>query len=947
MKPFLQLVSEKLALLSKQELQNTLIILPNRRAKIYLQKHLSERFEAPFWAPSFMSISDFVFDQLKLQEVKSIELLLQLYEIHRQIEKTNPQSLDQFSSWAEILLADFNDIDLYLAPPDQLFRYLSDVKKIAKWDLDSSRLTSAELDYLKFYEQLEKYYEELKQHLSAQRKAYQGLAFRLLSENIHQLKLGFSKIFVVGFNALSTSESSIIDHLKIHYSAEILWDIDRLYFDDPQHEAGHFFRNQLENIDAKKISIIGDYWKQNAKQIKIVGLEGNTAQVKYAAQQLEKLLQQPDFKEEETALILCNEDLMIPMISAIPAQIKQFNLTMSFPLKLHPAYDLVNLTLNLFTNIDAGATLPIQWKFHHKDFIRFIQHSLIQNVINKNTGNCVSQICQFIRKENLNKIQLDTKADHSLISFSTDLEPIANVLLKADNQVIHYVDILIELFQLIAEHIPDEMDLQFVNHFTNLLKSLKQMLDGVQYIERLSTLKRWIQNTLNQSPVPFSGEPLKGMQVMGMLETRTLDFKNLILLSVNEGIIPNSKSYQSFILFDLRREFNLPLPVDNEAVMSYHFYRLLQRTENITLLYNTKSGDTSGAEASRFIKQIEIEIPAINPKIEISHQQLSFHLQADETIASFQVSKNEKIMKQLIDLFSEQGLSPTSINNYKKCSYLFYLSKIAKLNKDGEVEEEFAYNTQGDIIHSTLENFYKELINQEITPALFISQQKRLDTHFTDLLGSEKYKNLDTNHGINLLTKKVLQHFLKSFIIQESQFIELVGSFRIIGLEQKLSRTLDLEYNQQNLTVKFYGNADRIDQYHSNTRIIDYKTGKMNSSDVEIKIAKGNDNWLNMFEGDLEKAFQLMMYAWMYFPQKAPENQLKIAISSFKKQGQYFTLNLYGEDFVSAEKIEKFESDLKLLIQNILNPSLPFTQRKYDQVCSSCDYKVICKRTKA
>ncbi len=937
---FLEKVATELLLLSKDELKNTIVILPNRRAKVYLAKHLANNIQEPIFSPDIVSINDFIYSNLNISEANNLELLLKLYEVHKKLDKKNTQSLDQFTTWADLLIRDFNEIDLFLVSSKRLFTYLRDAKVIAQWDLEPSNLTEQERNYLNFYASLDKYYNEFKSLLLENDIAYQGMAYRLMSEEVENLDLEYSHIFIAGFNSLSPSEDIIFKKLKEYYTTKIFWDIDKYYFENKTHEAGIALRRQLKNEDVSKINFIENNLNTSNKNIDIYGIDGNIAQVKFAAQLIEQQGEISSFNIEDTAIILANEELMIPMISSIPKNIAEFNLTMSFPLKLHPNYDLANSIINLYKNHNFESTENKGLSIYYKYFLIFIQHPFIQAFLNNNT---VTEIIYNINKDNISKIIVNNESLEKLANSSNELSQIFRILKLVDNNINSVLKVIIKIFELLESKESNiNLENSYFTHFIDVFVNLQEILQEVSYIQKLTTLTRWIQNAMNQAPIPFSGEPLAGLQIMGMLETRTLDFKNIIILSVNEGILPKTKAYQSFILFDIKKEFKMPLPSENDAIMAYHFYRLLQRAENISLIYNTSPGQVQGNEMSRFIKQIEIELPLINHNISINHQMVPFKFHSEDIIQNIIIKKTPFIIEKIKDYAINKGFSPSSLNNYKRCSYFFYLQKIVGLKVDDIVEENMAYNTQGTIIHETLEDFYKNYLNKEINA----EELNKSTKHILNIFHNKIYKefgNLNTDTGRGLITKKILEQYIINYIKNEISYLKNNKCY-ILGLEERLSKKLTFKVNNEKITVNFAGSADKIDKNINTIRIIDYKTGKVEPRDLSISVYRGEDQWEKMFNEKYDKAFQLMMYAWMYWDKRPSGFALHSGISALKNNGEYYPLELYKENTITEKNISRFEHDLKELILGLLDSNIPFVQRENDRKCGYCEFKGVCGR---
>lgn len=943
MQSFLEKLVEQILLNPVVNLKESLIIVPNRRAKLYINKYISEKIDKPIWAAEIISINDFVYQQLDLQQPTALELLLKLYEVHKTIEFKNPQDIDQFSNWGELLISDFNDIDLYLTPIDKLFKYLSDVKKISTWELDPEKLTLQEKSYLKFYEGLSQYYFKLKENLLKENLAYQGMAFRLLSEKISTIEFKYKYIYIAGFNALSPSEQTIINHLKNKYDAKVFWDIDSYYYDNKEHEAGYFLRKQLAAEERKKIKFITEDWRNENKKIDIYATNGNIAQVKFAAQLIEENIVNNNYRAEETAIILANEDLMIPMLNSIPQGVDKFNLTMSYPLKHHTIYELVNNVIDLYSGRLAKEDKFVL-SIYHKHFINFLKNSFVQGLLKTNGSSATQKLEEYINRSNISRISLEDNIIKEIEEEDLIFASLFKIFRGFSEKATSVVDVVVELLQYFKTLATNELDKTFLTHFENVISELGILISQIDNIQKVSTIKKWINKVLNQSPIPFSGEPLIGLQIMGMLETRTLDYKNIILLSVNEGVIPSEKIYQSFILYEVKQEFGLPLPRDNDAITSYHFYRLLQRAQNINLLYDRSDSKLTSGESSRFIKQLELELPLYNSKIQIKQHIVTVDYNTKDNSKAIIVEKTKEVIDLLKKYVSKRGLSPSSLNNYKKCSYLFYLQKIAYLKKDDEVEEQMAYNTQGNIVHQTLEEIYKPYLDKQID----IKQFKEMSEVIIETFNLKLNENFGRNNaetGKNFLTKQILEKYINNFISAENKYLENNGSVEILGIEEKLQKTININIDNTSTPILFAGSADRIDRLKSQIRIVDYKTGSVDENHLKINSTTNADQWDKMFTDEYDKAFQLMMYAWMYWEKKPSYNSIISGISALKRHSDFYPLMLYKQEAIDDKNIQRFEKDLIKLVEDIFDIDKPFVQREADRICSNCDYKTICMRT--
>jgi len=887
------------------------------------------------------------------QLVPLIDLLFELYGVHRKIEGSKAQSFDRFNAWGQLLLKDFNELDLYLKDADYVFRYLSEAKTLSKWSLNPDDLTQMERDYLRFYASLGEYYKQLNQILESKSLAYQGMAYRKVAEQINELDIEDKPIIFAGFNALTPAEEKLFDFFEQRGQAKVLWDIDRYYFDDIKQEAGFFLRKQLKDIEAKEISWISDELLSGEKSINIYGLSGDVSIAKMAGNILYDLSEKAQETEgplaDETAVVLANESLIVPMLYSLPPNIETFNITMSYPSKLSRVYELLTNIFDLFLqNTPADGSVNNHPSFYHKQLESVLLHPLIQNYLHKKyQSNAAEEIIKVIRKNNISFIAQKDFPTHLDLPFNKgekDFLQIFAMEVKSPSDLLTLSkNLLQELFDNTSakEH---PLDREFLFHYINLMQRMEDLLNEYPYIRLVSTLKKLFVSLASAEGVPFTGEPLMGVQIMGMLETRTLDFENLILLSANEGMLPKSHVYQSFILPDIKRELGLPLPVDNDSVFAYHFYRLLQGAKNIHILYNTQNDSMGQGELSRYVQQIEWELAEVNPNIKINHQLYHIPLPAGDHDSSISFKKDDFAMQRLRKIATEKGFSPSTLNNYKACSLKFYFQRILGMYTEDEVEETLAANTQGTVIHGVLEDFYLRkkglVINERFLDEMANEYVDALKKKF-----AKEFKEGDIDHGQNLLLRKVAERYVELFIESERAMVKEGIPCTIIDLELKMYRSLLIEVAGEELEVKFQGSADRVDRLGNTVRVIDYKTGKVEDVDVRLYGRDGNQ-WEHMFEGKKDKAFQLMMYAWLYQPLKDSQFSMEAGIIGLKYHAKYFPLSISKEteSDISKEHIDSFEKDLIELMQELFDPKVDFKQCEDDKVCSFCDYKFICGR---
>ena len=953
MEAFLKKVADHIFDNHRDHLNEVYVVVPNRRAALFLGKHLSAKTDVPIWSPQFYSIEDFVFKLSGYQLIPLVDLLFELYAVHRKIEGSKSQSFDRFNAWGQLLLKDFNELDLYLKDADYLFRYLSEAKTLSKWSLNPDDLTQMERDYLRFYASLGDYYKQLTRSLESKKLAYQGMAYRKVVEGLNDLKGEDNPIIFAGFNALTPAEELLFDFFEKHGQATVLWDIDSYYFEDIKHEAGFFLRKQLKDVDKKKISWLSNELSTGAKSINIYGVSGDVSIAKMAGNILADMADDKASRggqlSDDTAVVLANEALIVPMLYSLPDNIDTFNITMSYPSKLSRVYELISNILDLYMqHISIEGKVAKSPSFYHKQLESILLHPLIKQYLHiVSKGNTAEEIVKIIRKNNISFVaqknfpaQFDIKDDQAAIAF---LELFAKKISKPLDLVILVRDLLQILFDK-TDAKENQLDREFLFHYLSLMHRMEDLLTVHPYINLISTLKKLFISLASAQGIPFIGEPLMGVQIMGMLETRTLDFENLILLSANEGMLPKSHVYQSFILPDIKRELGLPLPVDNDSVFAYHFYRLLQGAKNIHILYNTQNDSMGQGELSRYVQQIEWELKEVNPNVEIKHKLYHIPLQSGEYDNSISFDKDDYAMNRLRRIATEKGFSPSTLNSYKGCSLKFYFQRILGMYTEDEVEETLAANTQGTVIHGVLEDFYLRkkglVLNETFLDEIKKEYKKELEVRF-----KKEFKKGDIDHGQNLLLRKVAERYIELFIDNERNLVKKGVSCTIIDLELQMLRSLSINIGNEQLNVKFQGSADRVDRLGNTVRVIDYKTGFVENSDCKLWSGK-KDYWEKMFSGEKDKAFQLMMYAWLYHPNLDSMFDLQAGITGLKYHSKYFPLSISKETEtgINTDHIDKFEEDLTSLMEELFNPEIKFTQCEDEKACKFCDYKFICGR---
>ncbi|MEN3323663.1 PD-(D/E)XK nuclease family protein [Mariniflexile soesokkakense] len=904
-----------------KNLSELTFILPSKRAGLFLKHQLHRVSSQTIFSPTIISIEEFVEELSQLKNISNTELLFEFYNTYNQLtKKEETDSFEVFSKWAQILLQDFNEIDRYLIPQKNIFNYLSAIKEIENhhWSLEENQTTFIK-NYLSFWNKLHTYYTNFTKQLLNKKIGYQGLIYREAVENLETYIQNNPKnqhVFL-GFNALNTCEETIIQKLLQNDLAKIYWDIDTTFFNSVNHDAALFTRQHKQNWTYFKNNpfnwLTTNYSKE--KNISTFGIPKNIGQAKYIGSLLNSLKNE-NATLQNTAVVLGDENLLIPVLNALPENIDALNITMGFPLKSIPLAWLFEALFYIHKTPSNS--------FYYKDVINVMSHQFIRPLFNIDQVDYASKIIETIDANNI--IYLTT---NRLKEIAPESITIINLLFSNWGKTIDLA--LQNCFQLIlsiktyldGNKAANLLSLEYLFRFNELFNELSRLNTKYQHIKDVSTLFSIYKELLSSETLDFQGEPLQGLQIMGMLESRVLDFETVIISSVNEGVLPSGKSNNSFIPFDVKLENKLPTYKEKDAVYTYHFYRLLQRAKNIYILYNTEADVLTGGEKSRFITQLELEnIHKIN------HQIIAPQVPVIE--ASLQtIDKNVKLLEALVEVASK-GFSPSSLTSYIRNPIDFYYQKILKIKEHDDVEETVAANTLGTVIHNTLEDFYKPLIGSFITAEIIKNLKSQIEEKVSFHFKNE-YKEGEITKGKNLIVFEIAKRYVSNFLDLEIQDLKAGNQIKIIAIEANNEVMVDIP--ELNFPIKLVGKVDRVDEHNGITRIIDYKTGRVEQNQVEIV------NWeeLTTDYKKYSKSFQILSYAYMMHLMGAINLPVEAGIMSFKNLSAGFlkfakkdkTGNGAKKDFlITNEAINNFEVELKQLILEICNPQIPFTEKE-------------------
>ena len=899
------------------KLSDTIVVLPNKRAKVFLVEALKNQVSTNIFSPEIISIEEFVQEIAGIRSVDPIELLFEFYEVYLSItDKANQQTFELFANWAKTLLQDFNEIDRYLLDPSHVLSYLKDIEDIKKWGIEVENKTQLLENYIDFWKLLPNYYQSLYTHLLNKGVGYQGLIYREAVNNLNHFSNSIpnKQFLFAGFNALNAAEEKIIQHLIASDCAKIYWDADQTFLNDPFHDAGLFIRRFAATWKHYKSNpfewIVNDF--SQTKNIHVIGTPKTIGQAKIAGSIIENTINaNPNGSLDKVAVVLGEENLLVPLLYSLPSSVGALNITMGYSSKNNPAQILIAKLFKMHTN--ALSRNSKSYVLYYKDVLDVLTHPLVEPYAK--TGSLVHTINQnnytFIPHQKL--VELNAiPSDLFFLLFQkwekgsiAVLETISALLLTIKNN-------------LSNDSEEEKITKAFVFAIFKVINKLINYYSQHQHIDKIETLYAIYKQVIDLAEVSFEGEPLSGLQIMGVLESRVLDFETVIVTSMNEGKFPAGKSQNSFIPHDVKRELGLPTFKEKDAIYTYHFYHLLQRATNIYLLYNTESEGLDAGEKSRFITQLEVE----KQKNHTLTHEIYNAILPETAYQPMVIPKSESVMLRLKEI-AEKGFSPSALTSYIRNPIQFYFQKILRISEVEEVEENIALNTLGTIIHETLKVLYEPFIGKFISESDIENCFKQIDS---EVLKQFKlvYKEGEIKKGRNLLAFEVAKRNVSNFLKVELESIKNGDAIKILALEETFERIL----NHPNLPfpVLIKGNVDRIEERNGIIRIIDYKTGKVEKGNVSLKTWKGLTEDIKS-----DKIIQVLAYAFMY-EHHAKEKPIEAGIISFKNlKAGFLSFNFKEEkevfSIINGEVLGNYLEQMVFLLCEILDETVPFEEK--------------------
>lgn len=959
MESFLKLVAADLYKHTEGNLAHTAVVFPNKRAGLFFNEYLAQESDSPIWSPAYVSISE-LFRSLSPWEVGDpVKLVCELYKIFRR-ETQSTETLDDFYFWGEMLISDFDDADKNRVDTDKLFSNLQDLRNIMDdytfiddeqeeairqffQNFSIERRTALKERFISLWNVLGNIYKGFRESLASQNIAYEGMMYRHVIEHLDVDKLPYEKYVFVGFNVLNKVEHTLFTQLKDAGKAVFYWDYDEFYMKENRqavtHEAGEFIRRNLRDFPSP---LSGELFKNlsKPKEVHYIASSTENAQARYLPQWIRNNLTTP---EKETAVVLCNEALLQPVLHSLPAEVKHVNITMGFPLSQTPVYSFLIALLELHThgfNFKSG-------RYTFQSVVTLLKHPYTRQL----TGQAELLEKELTRNNRFYPLPGELGKDEFLTRLFTPLSGNLNLCIRLS-------ETLQQVASIYQANTSGTEDTDAFNQLyrESLFKAyttinrFRTLIEEDELTVQSETFRRLLVKVLSTTNIPFHGEPAIGMQVMGVLETRNLDFRHLVLLSVNEGQLPKSGGDSSFIPYNLRKAFGMTTIEHKIAVYAYYFYRLLQRAERITLIYNTSSDGLNRGEWSRFMLQFLIEWP--HP---ITRQFLEAG-QSPQGTSSITVEKTPDVMRQMQSLFDVRAnpkakFSPSALNYYLDCPLKFYYRYVAGLSAPDEVSAEIDSATFGSIFHYAAEHIYKDLtthgkvINKEALETLLrneVKLQDYVDTAFKKLFFNVPQNEKPEYNGIQLINSAVIARYLKQLLQNDLRY----APFTFIASEMEVDEPIDIQTPKGVIKSRIGGIIDRMDSKDGTLRIVDYKTGGDADTPPHVE---------SLFIPDKKRSnyvFQTFLYAAIMC-RKQPTMKIAPALLYIHRAATetYSPVIQMGESRKPKEAVEdfsKYEKEyrerLQGLLEEIFNPEKSFTQTEIIEKCTYCDFKALCKR---
>ncbi|MDN4166543.1 PD-(D/E)XK nuclease family protein [Cytophagales bacterium LB-30] len=960
MKSFLAELAEEVSGRWPDALTEVNLVFPNRRAGLFFQKELSKTLKQATWSPHILSVDEFIGSKCPWKKLDKLALVFELYETYCAINPTE-ETFDQFFFWGEMLLKDFDDLDRNLVDAKHLFLVLmrqkemdisfdvltEEQKEILSnfWKHFADKKSRHQEEFLAIWTVLYHIYSAFRERLIAKGWAYEGMIHRYVAEHIEE-HTAEGKWLFVGFNAFTKAEEKIFAHWVLNFQAEFKWDADEYYVADANQEAGTYFRQYRgHSVFSRTFPERFPQYFTQKKSMEWVGVPQLVGQAKLLGQKLTQLKKDnPNLQEEEVLVVLPDESLLFPVMHALPESFQKFNITMGYPLKSTPLYSLLESVVEIQPQMKGK---PEAWTVHYKALVHLLRHPYIQMAYPLEAKALIEYIV------GQNKIRLGQK---EITAHFPQLLHLVYWLPEGQSLFGYLLEVIKTLHGWLFTPEQESLDQEYFYQFYTHISRLKETLESRQIQMEPSMFLKLFAQVVQSIRIPFSGEPLNGMQIMGVLETRNLDFRYVFILGMNEGSFPAASAGHSFVPYNIRKAFDLPVFDQQDAIYAYLFYRLLQRAEHVCFFSATEETGGMKAEPSRFLAQLQYESPLPINRYFLDQ---AMHMPSSQAII---IEKND-LVKQRLKRYLTQGgqlversLTPSALNNYLDCRLRFYYKYIADLQEEEEVEEEVDIRVFGLLLHDSLEHLYKKLALHKGSPKVEAKDfdylrnmaPKCIEEAFSHHFGKDRNQQF-VMEGRNVLISAII----KKFVFRVLEMDEAYAPFEIVGLETKSVSFLNhwpIHTFEGKQEVQLKGSFDRIDKKDGLIRIIDYKTGsdKKDFHTIESLFDREDKN-------RCKSAMQAFFYTFLYVQKERPVETVVPALINAKE--------LFNEDFAwhfvqkdtgrganeypvkdSRPFLTSYEDALSKILEEIFDGQIPFDQTVDEAKCKHCAYRNLCRR---
>lgn len=938
MPSFLHLLAKDL-IQKYSDFENLTIIFPNKRAGLFLAEEISRYIEKPVWMPRITTLYDFIQTQTKLQKAEELPLIIKLYKAYLQVTGSE-ERFDDFYFWGSMLLNDFNDIDKHIVDAKSLFTNLVALKKL---EYRFSFLTSEQIqsirtfwssfnpdkysheqeEFLKVWDKLYSLYTTFRASLYKDHLSYEGMALRYFYEHLNDYDYAGPLIFA-GFNALNPCEKQIFHYFQHKGQAHFYWDYDVYYAANPFHEAGKFIREDLKLFHNELGKEHFNNFLNKERQIEYISVPSSIGQAKLIPT-LTKGIEEKD--HTQTAIVLCDEHMLLPVMHSIPENIRKINITMGYPVQNTSIAALVFLLgeLRKYTKYENGKNY-----YYYKPVLALLNHKLVKDLYAED----INTLSNYIHQNNIIYI---SAADLHFNEITASIFP--ETIGKTAPYILHILQLFSQAFYEEKEGLYP-VEKEFIFSLYTQLQSMHNTFteEGIEPEDKL--YMKIIAKVIHNLTVPFEGEPLEGLQIMGLLETRMLDFKNLIVLSANESILPKNNVPSSFIPYNLRVGFQLPTPEQQDALYAYYFYRLLQRSQNTRILYSATGKGINTGEMSRYLYQIKYESGL---SVRETNFQNHISIQNNKPI---EIPKNGEILRSLSESCGSEAecLSPSALNTYLDCPVKFYFKYVAGIKEKDQIAEELDHRLLGNIFHESSESLYTTVAQEEITPEILnrlIHNQPLIDRHIQE--SYLHFYNHQVSQLLNSGSNELILEIIRKYIRQMFRYDQQICPFRFISMEKKYTFPIRIHTGENQRMIFIGGVIDRIDETAQAIRIIDYKTGADTTAFKNIASIFDGSNPLRN-----KAAFQTLLYCLMYESRYTGNKPLVPGIYSTKllfDSGYSHLLQCDKEAIHNfGQYREEFQQYLEKLLTEIFTPGCSFRQTTNEKKCRTCPYSGICRK---